>query len=279
METSHRVSYVDAGPRARVYAFLQLSLALALVACIAPTRERDDAMQFPAYPVCPGDPVDGEILGEGALRAGPVMREESARESFRIVRRGCQVVFMGSQDWSLGATDLEVVYDATLNPLRAWKRATSPGPLEAARRTDIRAYDFSTDHVLLRRRSSLGEFESWRFRAATPHVVIGPGRGLLSMWLRRAHLPIGGRVRESVLDIRETVEIVRDVTLMRLEDRDDPEMGHVRVYTIYGREPIFADENDVLVGDMMGMRPARLITTPMPPRIEREGEGDPRGTP
>jgi len=272
------VSLVDAGLRVRVYAFLGL-VASALVACIAPSRERDDAMRFPAYPMCPGDPVDGETLGEGSLRAGPVMREESARESFRIVRRGCQFVFTGSQDWSLGATDLEVVYDEALNPLRAWKRSTSPGPLEAARRTDIRAYDFSTDHVLLRRRSSLGGFESWRFRAPTPHVVIGPGRGLLSMWLRRAHLPVGGRVREAVLDIRETVEIVRDVTLIRLEDRDDAEMGQVRVYTIYGREPIFADENNILVGDMMGMRPARLITTPVPPGINREGDVNPRGTP
>lgn len=272
---AHSLSRHDAGPRARVFVLVAV---LAALGCISPARERADGAELAAYPVCPSEGATTPLF-EGALRAGPMMREESAQERFAGERRGCHVVFTGSQDWNLGATDLEVVYDAALNPIRAWKRATSPGPREAPRRTDIRAYDFTGAHVLMRRRSSLGEFETWRFRAATPHVLIGPGRGLLSMWLQRAHLEVGGRVREPVLDIRETVEIVRDVTLMRLEDREDPEMGLVRVYTIYGREPLFADEHDVVVGDMMGMRPARLITTPPPPAIPREGDADPRSTP
>ena len=272
---THSLSRHDAGLWARVFVSAAVITAFG---CISPARERADETALAGYPTCATEAAPVPMF-EGALRAGEMMREESAHERFRGEQRGCHVVFTGSQDWNLGATDLEVVYDAALTPIRAWKRATSPGPREAPRRTDIRAYDFTGAHVLMRRRSSLGEFETWRFRAATPHVIIGPGRGLLSMWLQRAHLEVGGRVREPVLDIRETVEIIRDVTLMRLEDREDAEMGRVRVYTIYGREPFFADEHDVVVGDMMGMRPARLITTPLPPAIPREGDADPRGTP
>ena len=99
------------------------------------------------------------------------------------------------------------------------------------------------------------------------------------MWLRRARLEVGGRVREPVLDIRQTPERIRDVTLMRLEDRDDAVLGRVRVYTIYGREPIYADEQDTVVGDMMGLVPARLATVPPPPPLESDGPPDPAHTP
>lgn len=207
------------------------------------------------------------------------MRERSASESFRAERRGCHVVFTGSLDWDLGATDLEVVFDETLRPLRAWKRSTSPGPLEARRRTDIRAYDFRGERLVMRRRSPLDEVELWRFRWAPPRAVIGPGRGLLSLWLRRARLEVGERVREPVFDFREQSEVVRDVTLTRHEDRDEPGMGRVRVYTIYGREPIFADEHDVVVGDMMGMRPASVVPDATVASVPREGPPDPRNTP
>jgi hypothetical protein len=59
------------------------------------------------------------------------MRESSVVETFRIEERGCHTVFSGSLDWSLGATDVEVVFDSELRPVRAWKRGTSPGPLAA----------------------------------------------------------------------------------------------------------------------------------------------------
>jgi hypothetical protein len=56
-------------------------------------------------------------------------------------------------------------------------------------------------------------------------------------------------------------------------------MGRVRVYTIYGREPIFADEHDVVVGDMMGMRPASVVPDATVASVPREGPPDPRNTP
>lgn len=276
----------SAGPRVRASSLRRLlsavSVACALCAvggCLTPPRERVEQLPESPYPSCPEGDAAERALFAGELRAGPAMREQSAVERFRGFERGCQIVFTGSLDWDLGATDLEVVYDRELRPLRAWKRSTSPGPLEARRRTDIRAYDFRGDRLVMRRRGPTDELELWRFRWAPPSVVIGPGRGLLSLWLRRAQLPVGGRVREAAVDIRESSEVVRDVTLQRYEDRDEPGVGRVRVYTIYGREPIYADDHDVVVGDMMGMRPSATVSGPMPAAVPRDGAPDPRGTP
>lgn len=248
----------------------------ALAACVAVPREQVDQLPDAPYPECP-EPV-GEVreLARRELRAGPVMRESTVVESFSLVERGCHVVFTGSLDWNMGATDVEIVYDRELRPIRAWKRGTAPGPLSARERTDIRSYDFRGERLAMRRRAPTDELELWRFRLAPPAVVIGPGRGLLSVWLRRAHLEVGGRVREPVADIREPIEIIRDVTLTRHEDRDDPLLGHVRVYTIYGREPIFADEDDIVVGDLAGMVRSAIVRTPLPPPVPREGPADPR---
>lgn len=272
-----RSLWQGAGREPRAFFFLLLGVSLGS-ACLSPPRERVEALPESPYPTCPEQGAS-RILYDRELRAGPIMRESSVVETFRIEERGCHTVFSGSLDWSLGATDVEVVFDSELRPVRAWKRGTSPGPLEARRRTDIRAYDFRGELLAMRRLGPSGPVELWRFRQPPPPVVIGPGRGLLSMWLRRARLEVGGRVRESAVDIREPIEVVRAVTLTRHEDRDDSEMGRVRVYTIYGREPIFADEHDVVVGDMAGLRPTSLVHSPRPPPVPRDGRSDPRGTP
>jgi hypothetical protein len=109
--------------------------------------------------------------------------------------------------------------------------------------------------------------------------VIGPGRGLLSIWFQRARLDVGGRLREAVLDVREPLALVRDVTLMRLEDQHVEGLGRVRVYTIYGREPVFANDDDVVVGDMFGMRRASAVSGPLPDPLPDPGPIDPIGTP
>lgn len=252
-------------------------------ACVAPPRERVESLPDSPYPTCEDSEGAGSDreLARGELRAGPVMRESTVVETFSLEERGCHVVFTGTLDWNMGATDVEVVYDRELRPLRAWKRGTAPGPLTPRERTDIRSYDFRGERLVMRRRLPVEslELELWRFRLAPPAVIIGPGRGLISVWLRRAHLEVGGRVREAAVDIREPIEIIRDVTLTRHEDRDDPAIGHVRVYTIYGREPIFANDDDVVVGDLAGMQPSRFVHTPMPPPVPREGPANPRETP
>jgi hypothetical protein len=250
----------------------------ALTACVELPRQRVDALEDRGYPTCAEGATGPEPLAlSRTLRAGPGMREPSAFETFELRSRDCHVVFTGHEEWAMGASDVEVVFDASLRPLRAYKRSTAPGPQPIAARTDVRIYDLRGPHVELRRRAPLGEIERFVYRAPTPGAIIGPGRGLLTAWFRRAHLSVGGRVREPVLDVREAVEVVRDVTLLRLEDRDDERLGRrVRVYTIYGREPIYADEDDLVIGDMMGLVPAEMISAPMPTPMTTDGPPDPR---
>lgn len=251
-----------------------------LLGCPSLPRERVDSLPERPYPTCvEGGPVASFAPASGDFRAGPVMRDDSIVEHFEIAARDCHVVFSMRQEWALGATDIEVVYDHELTPLRVWRRATAPGPTPVARRTDIRRYDLRGERVEMVDREQGGEISRYYVGQGIPRVVLGAGRGLITMWLRRARLEVGGRVREPVLDIRETPERVRDVTLMRLEDRDDPLLGHVRVYTIYGREPIYADDTDTVVGDMMGLVPARLVTAPPPPALLSDGPPDPAHTP
>lgn len=248
-----------------------------LVACIQLPRERVESLADRGYPSCSAGEAAAEPLAlRRTLRAGPGMREPSAFESFELRSRGCHVVFTGHEEWAMGVSEVEVVFDASLRPLRAYKRSTAPGPQDIAARTDTRIYDLRGEHVEMRRRMPLGEIERFVYRAPTPSAIIGPGRGLLSAWFRRAHLSVGGRLRESVLDIRESVEVVRDVTLLRLEDRDDERLGRrVRVYTIYGREPIYADEDDFVIGDMMGLLPADMVQSPMPTPMATDGPPTP----
>jgi hypothetical protein len=251
---------------------LVVAALFALLACVEMPRQRVDALPDRGYPSCaPDAPTAAPIQVEGALRAGPVMREQSVVESFSIHDRGCHVVYTGHEEWSMGATDLEIVLDAERRPQRIYRRFTAPGGQEPARRTQVSVFDLRGEHVELTRRSPTGELERLLYRAPTPGVVIATGRGVLSLWLQRAHLAVGGRVREPALDIRESVEVVRDVTLARLEDRDDARLGRVRVYTIYGREPVYADENDVVVGDMMGLVPAAMVSAPLAPPTPTDG--------
>ncbi|MDQ3034747.1 MAG: hypothetical protein M3Y87_20215 [Myxococcota bacterium] len=257
--------------------------ALALIGCIRPPRERASEGVDHGYPSCgQGALPEGERIATGFLRAGPVMSSPSVVERFEVRRRDCLEVFSGRQDWALSSIDLEVVYDAeTLLPLRVWKRIGSPGLRGGAPRVDVRRFELrDTDRVALTQRRVDGELEHWRIRGPIPRVIIGPGRGVLTMWIRRARLPVGGRLRETALDVRESMELIRDVTLLRLEDRDDPTIGRrVRVYSIYGREPFYADENDVVIGDMMGMLPGELVRDPMPTPSVVLDPPDPIGTP
>ncbi len=251
--------------------------ALLLVGCIEMPRERVDALPDRGYPECASGAaaaVQAPVTRE--LRAGPVMTEESVIESFSLQARACLVVYTGHEEWAMGSTDLEIVYDADRRPLRAYMRSTAPGPQPAPERTDVRVFDLRGPHVELTRRAPLGDIERLRYRAPTPTVVIATGRGALTPWIQRSHLAVGGRVREAALDIRERVEVIRDVTLRREEDRDDPLLGHVRVYTIYGREPIYTDDDDVVVGDMMGLVPASLVDRERAPAVPTDGPPAPR---
>lgn len=253
-----------------------LVIAMGLTGCPRLPRERVDSIPERGYPSCEGTAAASIAPVSRDLRAGPVMRDETVLEHFELAARDCHVVFTMRQEWAMGATDMEVVFDGELNPLRVWRRATAPGPQPVAARTEIRRYELRGERVEMLQRAGDGTLSRFLIGEGIPRVVLGAGRGLVTAWLRRSHLDVGGRVREPVLDIRETPERVRDVTLMRLEDRDDPVLGRVRVYTIYGREPIFADATDAVVGDLMGMLPAERVDRPRPPPLESDGPPNPR---
>jgi hypothetical protein len=259
-------------------ALVVLAAVLLFAGCIRPPRERADAPLDHGYPTCGRDALpEGETLFTGLLRSGPVMRERGVVERFEARRRDCVIVFTGRQDWALSSSDLEVIYDAeTLLPIRVWKRLISPGPQDAEDRVETRRFELRGDRVALTQRKVTGELEHWWIRGAMPTAIIGPGRGLVTMWLHRVRLPVGGRVRETVLDVREQMEVIREVSLRRVDDQYDAAIGRtVRVYTIYGREPIYADENDVVIGDMMGLLPGDRVAEPFPPTIVAPGPPEP----
>lgn len=257
---------------------ITLLLALALAGCEACEGPRRDVATLPdlGYPTCDGEPLpEGEVIGSNVLRSGPSMREQEVVERFEIRRRGCVTVVRASQEWPLGTSDLDVVFDAELTPLRVWKRTTMPDATGPIGHRDVRVIELRTDPVGLTRRTAAGAWERFELRGAKPRAVIGPGRGLMTIWFRRAQLPEGGRVREPVLDVRESMALIREVTLERLADRDVEGLGRVRVYTIFGREPILTDENDVVVGDLFGMRSASAVEGAVPDPLPDPGPIDP----
>lgn len=258
--------------------------ALLLVAALAACRRRHVAVasvpELP-YPSCDGAPLPvGRAVASGHLRAGPNAVEQTVVERYELRERGCAFTLTARQEWPLNVSDIEVVYDRALLPLRAWKRMTLPGVSRADGQADIRRYELRTPEVTIARRVASGPRTYEVLRGQRPTVVIGPGRGLLTAWLRRARLPVGGAVREYALDMREMLEVIRPVTLRREADQYVAGLGRVaRAYTIYGRECVYADESDAVLGDLGGMLPADRVRTPAPAPMPRYGDPDPEHTP
>lgn len=263
-------------------------LALTLAACLllAPVGcgrrqhfevERLDEL---AYPTCADSSERGapELLAERCLRSGHDDTRNILFEQVRIERRGCLRAVTVRQATGIQIADFEALYDENLLPLRLWRRFAAPRP-GAPPALDLKRFDFRTPELGVKHLSERGkvDFEVLRGKnGIKPRAIIGPGRGLLTAWLWRAKLGVGQKLRERVLDFR-AIEILRDVTLMRHEDRDDPALGRrVRVYTIYGREPFFTDENDVVLGDLAGLLPAGNEALPPLPEL---GAADPVNTP
>ena len=266
-----------------------LARPLALAACLLASAgcgrrqhfavERVDEL---AYPGCADGSDRGapEVLAEERFRSGPTDTRGVLLERTRVERRGCLRVVTLRQVTGMQIADVEAVYDENLLPLRLWRRYAVPQPGKGAASTDLKRFDFRTPELSVKHRDEHAkiDFEVLRGKGGAPvRALIGPGRGLLTIWLWRAKLEVGQKLRERVLDFRG-IEVLRDVTLMRHEDRDDAALGRrVRVYTIYGREPFFADENDVVLGDLAGLLPAGPEVDPMLP-VPLEAP-DPIGTP
>lgn len=239
-----------------------------------------DTLEELGYPTCAGrvPEGDGELLGEELLRSGPAHNDQRIVEQYSIRRHDCLVTLHARQEWPLGTADFEVVYDKDLLPLRVWKRMTVPSLPDAGDKAEIRRYELRSELVGRKRRAPSGDISYEQIKGGRPLAVIGPGRGVISMWLRRAKLAPGQKVRELAIDVR-ALETIEPVTLMREPDMDHPDLGKVRVYTFYGRETVFADEHDLVLGDLAGMRPDRLLKTPRPPAIPLFGPIDPIHTP
>ncbi len=243
------------------------------------------------YPACADAGADerGVTIARGHIRAGPVSNEKNVSERFELRRTSCGYTFESRQEWPLAISDLEVRYDAALVPIWAWKRLTLAGSKRADGNADIRRYELRTGEVFIKRRAADGEVTLQKLlpggRMRVPEgarvgAVVGPGRGIITAWLKKEKLPVGGTANELVLDFRDMLESLEVGTLERQEDLMEPSLGRkVRVYTFFGRETVFADENDVVIGNLAGMRPSDSLSTPEPPPLPTYGGADPAHTP
>ena len=219
-----------------------------------------------AYPTCEGEPLpEGEVLASGTLRAGELMRERDVIERWEMRRRGCVYVATVRQQWASQVTDVEVIFDLEWTPLRAWKRMMIPG---ARTPPDTRLYELRNDPPTMSTDAEhVDGVEHREFAGRNPIAVVGPGRALLAAWVRAANLEVGDVARGNVLDFRQLVERIEEVALRRDPDRDDPELGRVRVYTVFGRESFFVNEEGWVVGDLAGLRDESVVSAPAPEEL------------
>lgn len=245
-----------------------------------------DSVQEQPYPGCEGvaELPEGRVIASGHLRSGPEMRDKAVVERWELRERACLRVMTIRQEWPMGISDVEVVFDEAYRPLRAWKRMSMPHvPGQRAAAPDTRLYELRNDPATMTRASEDGR-EHFTFRAPQPVAVVGPGRALLGAWIRQhLDMPVGETVRGPVLDFRRPVERIETIALRREEDAVMPDVagpsGHVRVYTVFGRESIYTDDEGNVLGDLAGLRPHALLTTPEPAELPSEEPADPRGTP
>lgn len=265
---------------------------LCLLLCACPRKHvRVDEVPELGYPACVSDGGTdlGPVVGRGHLRSGPSSQEQDVVERFELQRTACGYTLRARQEWPLDTSDVEVRYDAALTPIWAWKRMTLAATSRADGNADTRRYELRTGDVFIKRRDPNGErfleklLPGGRMRVpagARVGAVVGPGRGVISAWLKREKLPVGGKTTELVLDFRSMIEVVEMGTLERSADQFEPTVGKsVRVYTFFGRETVFADESDVVIGNLAGMRPSDSLKTPEPPPVPTFGGADPAGTP
>jgi hypothetical protein len=276
-------SYVSRGHLTVGVALVICGALLALSGCKRFQRKHIpvDSVEELAYPRCADEPPDarGQLIGSGHLRSGPTHPDPTIVEGYEIRQHTCLMAAIVRQEWPLGTADLEVLYDAAGLPLRIWRRMTLPGVPDPLGHADIRRYELRTDPVTIKRRSGAGRVVYEQLLGGKPRVVIGPGRGLISMWIRRAKLKVGEKTRELAIDIRE-LEKIEPVTLLRERDIDDPALGgQVQVYTFYGKETVFTDSRGMVVGDLMGLRSHALLKTEAPIPMPLYKPLDPVGTP
>ena len=277
--------------RAQFVAVLAVALSAPAFAACKRRHVPVDAVPELGYPSCADAGTEdlGVVVARGHIRAGPLSNEKNVVERFDLRRTPCGYTFRSRQEWPLDISDVEVRYDANLTPIWAWKRMTIAGSQRPNGNADVRRYELRTGDVFIKRRDAADAvtlerlLPGGRMKApagARVDAVIGPGRGILTAWLLRAKLPVGGKTYGLVLDFRSMLEALEIASLERNEDRYEPSLGRsVRVYTFYGQETVFADDADVVVGDLAGMRPSDSLESPEPEPLETYGGADPAHSP
>ncbi|MGH7297873.1 MAG: hypothetical protein ACRELB_23235 [Polyangiaceae bacterium] len=271
-----------------------VAVVLAGLACVAGCKRKHvavDSVPELGYPACGDGGVssEGTVEAEGRLRAGPLSNEKDVVETYTLRHTACGHVLTARQEWPLAIADVEVHYDEGFTPIWAWKRLTMAGSKRADGDADIRRYELRTGEVFIKRRDAKGTTVLEKLLAggrmsvpagAKVGAVVGPGRGVITAWIRRERLPVGGKTQELVLDFRDMLESLEEGTIERSEDLFEPWLGKkVRVYTFFGKETVFADDTDAVIGDLAGMRPAASLHTPEPPPLPTYGGADPVHTP
>jgi hypothetical protein len=250
-----------------------------------------DAVPELGYPSCGDAGTDdpGVVVAQGHIRSGPISNDKNVAERFELRRTACGYTFRSRQEWPLDISDVEVRYDANLTPIWAWKRMTMGASQRADGNADIRRYEMRTGDVFIKRRDATATVTMEHLlpggRMAAPTgvrvgAVIGPGRGVLTAWLKREKLQVGEKTDELVLDFRSMLEGLEIAALRRDPDQYQADLQKtVRVYTFYGQDTVFADENDVVIGDRGGMRPSDALPGPEPEPLPTYGGPDPVRTP
>jgi hypothetical protein len=285
---SHRAASRRSARRAAVVVVV---VALAL-ACLTGCKRKHvpvDSVPELGYPTCADGGAAGTVEAQGRLRSGPLSADKNVVESYTLVKTPCGHVMHVRQEWPLAIADVEVHYRDDFTPFWAWKRLTMAGSKRQDGDADIRRYDMRTGDVFIKHRDAKGTTTLEKLLAggrmpvpdgAKLGAVVAPGRGVITAWLRREKLPVGAKTKELVLDFRDMLESLEEGTLERNEDLYEPSFGKkVRVYTFFGRETVFADETDAVIGDLAGMRPSASLTTPEPEPLPTYGGADPVHTP
>ncbi len=287
-------AHVPSASSAPLRLSFSLSLFLVLAVASAGCKRKHvpvDAVPELGYPSCADAGVEdpGRLVAGGHIRSGPLSNDQNINERFELRRTACGYTFRSRQEWPGDISDVEVRYDANLTPLWAWKRMTLAASPRPDGNAETRRYELRTGDVFIKTRDAEGNLALERLlpggRMTAPvgarvGALIGPGRGIMTAWLKRAKLKVGDKTDELVLDFRNLIETLEIASLARDEDRFEPSLGKtVRVYTFYGQETVFADDENVVLGDLAGLRPSDSLSTPEPAPMPTFFAPDPAHTP
>ena len=290
-----------ATPRRSIEVAAAVALAAASFALAGCRRRHIPVTESPelGYPACPRaassastearaqdagvDDDPGVVVGSGHIRSGPYSSEPDVVERFELRRTSCGFTFRSRQEWPREASDIEVRYDADLRPLWAWKRRTIPGSPRADGAAELRRYELRTGEVFIKRRDAAGDD-----RARAPLAGRSPEaggrrarRGGHRSGTRRPHaVAAAGEARRGGQGVRTRARLSerrRDARSRVARAQRRPRRAHprgqarARVHVLRVGDGL-RGRDDVVIGDLAGMRPSDSLSTPEPDSLPTYGE-------